>query len=432
MGDHLRSLGLTVEEHRWGPAAAPNIIGEKTGTSRPGDIFMITAHLDDMPTGATAPGADDNASGSTAVLVAADVLSQFSWNCTLRFALWTGEEQGLLGSDKYAQRSKTNHENIVGVLNLDMIGWNTPDSPPGIDLNANKAYPATVDLANQMASVIQAYDLDLVPEVLDYGEEASDHASFWKAGYAAILGIEDYYPGEHDFDPYYHKTTDKLSTLNLPYFTEFVKAAVAETAHMAGCLTTGIAQGQVVASHDGSPIANAEIKLKDAAGREYVLQAGADGRYNQGVPPGSYTAGVDAYGYATGGWSGITVAANGTTTQDFALAAQAPVAPLASVGLDGGEVKLDWRHVSPNTAYEVHRSLAPYFSPDVRTRVAALDASHPPAPDEALSYRDGESAAGDAGTNHFYLVLGVNAAGGGAASARRGEFDFELTPPAGP
>ena len=69
------------------------------GLTRPNDIFIIGAHLDDMPTGTTAPGADDNGSGSAAVLLAADILSQYQWNCTLRFALWTGEEQGLKGSD---------------------------------------------------------------------------------------------------------------------------------------------------------------------------------------------------------------------------------------------------------------------------------------------------------------------------------------------
>ena len=60
----------------------------------PNDIFVIGAHLDDMPTGSTAPGADDNASGSVATLIAADILSQYQWGCTLRFAFWTGRSRG--------------------------------------------------------------------------------------------------------------------------------------------------------------------------------------------------------------------------------------------------------------------------------------------------------------------------------------------------
>jgi len=101
-----------------------NVIGQRTGTVNPNDVYVIGAHLDDMPTGATAPGADDNASGSVATLIAADILSQYQWGCTLRFAFWTGEEQGLLGSSVYAARSKTNGETIKGYLNLDMVGYN--------------------------------------------------------------------------------------------------------------------------------------------------------------------------------------------------------------------------------------------------------------------------------------------------------------------
>lgn len=427
VGDHLRGLGLSVEEHRWGASTAPNIIGKKTGVTRPGDIFMITAHLDDMPTGATAPGADDNASGSTAVLVAADVLSQFAWDCTLRFALWTGEEQGLLGSAKYAERARSNGENILGVFNLDMIAWNTAGSRPDIDLHADGTMPATVELANQASSVVDAYDLGLIPEVRADGTGSSDHASFWDQQYTAILGIEDYYPGNHDFDPYYHKTTDTLSTLDLGYFTEYVKLAVAETAHMAGCLTTGTLEGQVRASHDGSAIGNAEIAFADAAEREYGLRAGESGQYSQAVPPGSYDVKAAAYGYDPAASSGITVLTGGATTQDFALVALAPAAPAVSLAPEAGEAVLAWTHLSPNMGYRVYRDEAPYFEPGDSTPIATLDAAHPPGANETLDYRDAASGTGDPATNHFYVVMGANAAGAGAASACKGEFDYALS-----
>ena len=393
---------------------------------------MVTAHLDDMPTGSPAPGADDNASGAVAVLVAADVLSQFSWNCTLRFALWTGEEQGLLGSERYAHRAQSNGENIAGVLNLDMIAWNTAGSTPDIDLHAKSSMPATVDLANQMASVIATYGIDLVPEVRADGTGASDHASFWNHDYNAILGIEDYYPNEHDFDPYYHMTSDTLSTLDLDYFTEYVKAAVAETTHMAGCLATGSLEGVVLASHDNSPIANAEIKVKDSAGREYTLHSGSDGRYSQAVPPATYSATVAAYGYAPGAVGAVTVSGNSSTTQDCVLTAAAPAATSVSISLDSGELKLAWPHISPDTAYQVHRSSTPYFTPDGSTLVTTLSAAHSPAPDETLTYRDPHSGSGDASVNDYYVVLAINPAGASAASDRRGEFDFMLGLPASP
>ncbi len=175
VGEHLTGLGLAVEDHPWSwtnsttSYSGHNVIGQITGETTPDRIFLIGAHLDDMPSGASAPGADDNASGSAAVLVAADILSQYRWGCTLRFALWTGEEQGLLGSAAYAQRSFNRSEDIGGVLNLDMIAWNTAGSAPDIDLHAKSTLPATLDLANQFSSVVTAYNLNLTPQVVAAG-----------------------------------------------------------------------------------------------------------------------------------------------------------------------------------------------------------------------------------------------------------------------
>ena len=242
VGEHLTGLGLTVEDHPWSwtnsttSYSGHNVIGQITGETTPDQIFLIGAHLDDMPPGASAPGADDNASGSAAVLVAADILSQYRWGCTLRFALWTGEEQGLLGSAAYAQRSFNRSEDIAGVLNLDMIAWNTAGSTPDIDLHAKSALPATLDLANQFSSVVTAYNLNLTPQVVAAGSGASDHASFWNQGYTAILGIEDYYLNRPDFNPKYHTIDDQVEQFDMGYFTDFVKASVGAFAHMSGCL----------------------------------------------------------------------------------------------------------------------------------------------------------------------------------------------------
>jgi acetylornithine deacetylase/succinyl-diaminopimelate desuccinylase-like protein len=55
VGEHLAATGLTVEYHQWGSSRyGPNVIGELAGETNPADIVMITAHLDDMPSGSTA------------------------------------------------------------------------------------------------------------------------------------------------------------------------------------------------------------------------------------------------------------------------------------------------------------------------------------------------------------------------------------------
>jgi hypothetical protein len=69
VGEYLSDLGLTVEYHTWEIGTPPNVIGKMPGLVTPHNIYIIGGHLDDMPTGSIAPGADDNASGSVAVLL---------------------------------------------------------------------------------------------------------------------------------------------------------------------------------------------------------------------------------------------------------------------------------------------------------------------------------------------------------------------------
>ncbi|MEE8389439.1 MAG: M28 family peptidase, partial [Anaerolineae bacterium] len=331
VGEHLADLGLNVEYHTWDASYPPNVIGELPGVLYPDEIVIICAHLDDLPDGLTAPGADDNASGSVGVLVAADILTQYQWAYTLRFALWTGEEQGLLGSDAYAQRAYNSGENIVGVLNLDMIGWNTPSSSPDIDLHADSTIPSTLDLANLFADVVDAYGLSLVPEIVPNGTGASDHASFWKYGYTAILGIEDF----SDFNPYYHTTNDLLAYLNMPYYTDLVKAAVGTFAYMGYPLgSIGYLSGTVSSIATGDPISGAAVAATLPPTMTWSTTTGAGGVYQLKVISGTYTVTVAAPGYVSAITTGITVQTDQTSTLDVALAVTGPCTPVSGVDFD--------------------------------------------------------------------------------------------------
>ncbi len=286
VGERLAARGLNVEYHTWRTGKPPNVIGERPGLTHPENIYIICAHLDDMPSAPPAPGADDNASGAVAVLIAADILTQYQWGCTLRFAFWTGEEQGLQGSAAYAQRCYNRGENILGVINLDMIAWNTPASSPDMDLHAKSSIPATLALAQLFADVIDAYDLNLIPEIIANGTGASDQASFWSYGYTAILGIEDYYPGYHDFNPRYHTANDRLQYLDMAYYTDFVKAALATFVHLSGCLITNpcepVSAVTLTAPANGPFFAGAPVQFSadiapDDATRPYTYTIYVDG-----------------------------------------------------------------------------------------------------------------------------------------------------------
>ncbi len=318
VGEHFADLGLPVEYHQWSGSTYPNVIATIPGLSNPDEIYIISAHLDDMPSGPIAPGADDNASGVVAALIAADIFSQYQWDCTIRFGLWTGEEQGLNGSHAYAQRSYNNGEDIAGVLNLDMIAWNTPNSARDIDIHATSSIPATLVQAQLFVDVIDAYNLNLIPEINPNGTGASDHASFWQYGYPAILGIEDF----GDFNPYYHTTNDLLNNMDLDYFTEFVRASVGTFAHLTGCLVPGgigYLDGQVTAQGSGEPIADATVSMVAAGGGVFTAVTDPTGYYTRTLLADTYTVTAQADGYLPITIPDVVVVTDTVTTQNFAL-----------------------------------------------------------------------------------------------------------------
>jgi hypothetical protein len=228
----LTSWGLQVEYQNWGRDNQLNVIGQITGRTRPGEIYLICAHVDDQPMGSRAPGADDNASGCATVLAAAHVLSQYGWDCTLRFGLWTGEEDGLNGSRAYAARCREREEDIRAVINVDMVGFDSGE-PPDINVVTTTSVPGSAEIAALLVDVVQAYDIDLTPEVIYDGtlRTRSDTWSFWERNYPAILAIEDYYG---DFNTRYHTADDRVQYLDMGYFTGIARAAIGTLVRLAG------------------------------------------------------------------------------------------------------------------------------------------------------------------------------------------------------
>ena len=97
------------------PVEVYNTVADICGSEKPGEVVMLGAHLDswDLGTGST-----DNGTGSMAVLEAARALAklQLKPKRTIRFALFTGEEEGLVGSVKYVETHKTDLDKISGIL----------------------------------------------------------------------------------------------------------------------------------------------------------------------------------------------------------------------------------------------------------------------------------------------------------------------------
>ncbi len=237
MIERLQRLGLTVTTHTWNASRPPNVLAEKPGLNPAAGIYIICAHLDDMPSSGTAPGADDNGSGSVAVLQAAEILTHYNFDATLRFVLFTGEEQGLLGSAAYA--NLVQNQDIRGVLNMDMIAWDGQGGPD-MDLHSSSGVAGSMALAQIFADVVTAYQFNLTPVVYGNGTSASDHASFWNVGIPAFLVIENYRSDgaiPADFNTYYHSANDRTQYYDQPYFHSMVRASLAAFAHMANIRT---------------------------------------------------------------------------------------------------------------------------------------------------------------------------------------------------
>jgi hypothetical protein len=237
--EHFTGLGLYTDFDDYTLKGVPlrHVIAEQPGLSNPECIVMLVGHLDSTVWGSSitnlpsyAPGADDNASGSTGVLMAADALHQHEFACTIRYALFTGEEQiDKFQSRDYVQQIYNNNDNVIAVINLDMIGYNS-NPQEIIELHTRNGNSGDLAIANVFEDVILAYDINLTPQVVKDGLSWSDHKSFWDFGYSAILAMEDW----EDFTPNYHTTGDRLSTLDTSYMVDLIRAAVGAVAHLAG------------------------------------------------------------------------------------------------------------------------------------------------------------------------------------------------------
>ena len=109
------------------PTKITDVFAIQRGTERPNDVVIIQGHIDSRvsdPMDATkdAPGANDDGSGTAAVLEAARVLSKHKFPGTIVYATLMGEEQGLYGGKVLAAYAKKQGWNVVAVLNNDIIG----------------------------------------------------------------------------------------------------------------------------------------------------------------------------------------------------------------------------------------------------------------------------------------------------------------------
>lgn len=194
------------------------------GRTRPSEIIVIGAHLDsinsDFGGGKLAPGADDNASGSAAVLEALRViLDNGQPERTIEFFWYAGEESGLLGSAEIADAYKKSKQDVVAVLQLDMV-LQPGDGPLVISSITDNT---SAWLRDYLVELNRLYiGLRIVSDKCGYG--CSDHASWFKNGYPTLLPFES---TTKTMNRNIHTTRDIIdSSSNFTHAAAFSKIAV--------------------------------------------------------------------------------------------------------------------------------------------------------------------------------------------------------------
>jgi hypothetical protein len=190
-----------------------NVVATLKGTVNPELIYVISSHYDSVEAG---PGADDDSSGTAALLEAARMLAGHPLPATVIFASMTGEEAGLLGSREFVRRAVEDKLHIVGALNNDMIGWMNDGR---MDNTIRYSNPGIRDIQHGAA---MEFTKLITFDALYW--KGTDAMSFYDV-YGDVIGGIGSYPVLGS--PYYHQSTDLLENENHQLITETCKTTVA-------------------------------------------------------------------------------------------------------------------------------------------------------------------------------------------------------------
>jgi len=210
---------------------APNVVCEIPGTNPNAPIVVVGAHYDSRSTNVNsptqrAPGADDNGTGSAAILEILRALTSliadegYSINRKLIFALFAGEEQGLVGSAALAQSYVNSGADLTAMVNLDMIGY--PDSafPQRLYWMSGSTTPSLTQLAMELTRSYLGENTQLATT----GACCSDQQSFYSRGFPAASVFES---RSATNNPNYHQSSDLPATVNFQHTLRNTQSAAA-------------------------------------------------------------------------------------------------------------------------------------------------------------------------------------------------------------
>ncbi|KPJ99937.1 MAG: hypothetical protein AMJ60_03250 [Desulfobacterales bacterium SG8_35] len=201
-----QDFAVQFQEYTARDVKSANLIIEIPGTSLPEQIVLIGAHYDTVP---GSPGANDNGSGLASLLEVSRLLAGIKPARTVRFVAFTNEEPPFflrrdMGSRVYASRSRSLNENIVAMLSLETMGYysEVPNSQE-YPFPFSFFYPHTANFIGFVGNIrsrqLVRLSLAAFRRTTQFPSEGtaapewftgigwSDHWSFWREGYRAIM-----------------------------------------------------------------------------------------------------------------------------------------------------------------------------------------------------------------------------------------------------
>jgi hypothetical protein len=231
----IEGLEVQVESFSVGATTAYNVVARKAPTVTPARWIVVGAHYDAVSGDdghQTAPGAEDNASGTAGVLAMARALAEVTLEAGVMFVCYSAEEQGLFGSTAHVQSLEDEGllEAIEAVIIMDMIGY---DGDGVLDCLL-ETYAWSSGRVQDLAQAAADYtDLTIATSYQPFG---SDHMPYLQAGIQTVLTIEN----DWDIYPYYHTSLDLPGELDQDMALAILKMNLAATVTWGGLVDASL------------------------------------------------------------------------------------------------------------------------------------------------------------------------------------------------
>ncbi len=237
--DQMKAAATSLKDKK-----GVNLIWERKGTEPEAQVLILGANYDSLALGkdtlkldpeASAPGADDNASGLAIALGLIEILSKINLPKTIRIVFFDYGEFHALGSRAYVKENLGDNSKVAGFVNLLMLGHDSSITDKlkksgnmkiYIQGPESKGHEQDLKLATYFEEMGSEVSSSVRAKIEANALPASDNVSFWQAAIPALVFTGDW---EADFNPRNHSSDDFVETLNQQSLYNNYKFALSAT-----------------------------------------------------------------------------------------------------------------------------------------------------------------------------------------------------------